>query len=49
MVGKIAANGKRLCAGGDLEHESFKLAQKLNRITAVEFTDSAHLHKADVS
>lgn len=39
----IAANGSRLCAGGDLEHESFKLAQKPNRITAVEFTDSAPL------
>jgi hypothetical protein len=32
-----------LCEGGAFNHESFKLAQKPNRITAVEFTDSAPL------
>jgi hypothetical protein len=36
-------NGSQLCAGGDLEHESFKLAQKPIRITAVEFSNSALL------
>lgn len=39
----IYDNGSRLCAGGDLEHESLKLAQKPNRITAVEFSNSAPL------
>ena len=39
----IAYNGSRLCAGGDLEYESFKLAQKPIRITAVEFSNSAPL------
>lgn len=39
----ITHNGSRLCAGGDLEHESFNSAQKPNRITTVEFSDSAPL------
>lgn len=39
----MTANGSRLCAGGDLEHESFNLAQKPIRITAVEFSTSATL------
>ena len=39
----LAANGSRLCAGGDLETESFNSAQKPNRITAVEFSNSAPL------
>ena len=32
-----------LCAGGDLEHESFNSAQKPIRITAVEFSNSSPL------
>jgi hypothetical protein len=40
---RIAANGKRLCAGGDLEHESFNSAQKPIRNTTVEFSNSAPL------
>jgi hypothetical protein len=36
-------NVKRLCAGGDLEHESFNSAQKPIRITTVEFSNSAPL------
>jgi hypothetical protein len=40
---KMAYNGKRLCAGGALKHESFNSAQKPNRITAVEFSNSAPL------
>ena len=36
-------NVKRLCAGGDLEQESFKLAQKPIRITDVEFSNSTPL------
>jgi len=40
---QISANGSRLCAGGDLEHESFNSAQKPIRITAVEFNHSAPL------
>jgi len=43
MSFRVAANGSRLCAGGDLEHESFNSAQKPNRITTVEFSDSAPL------
>ncbi len=39
----ITANGSRLCAGGDLEHESFNSAQKPNRITAVQFITDAPL------
>jgi hypothetical protein len=39
----MAYNGSRLCAGGDLETESFKLAQKPIRITAAEFSNSAPL------
>ena len=39
----MTANGSRLCAGGDLEYKSFKLAQKPNRITTVEFNRSAPL------
>ena len=42
MKGK-SANGSRLCAGGDLEHESFNSAQKPNRITTAEFSNSAPL------
>lgn len=39
----ITTNGTWLCAGGDLEHESFNSAQKPIRITAVEFSNSAPL------
>jgi hypothetical protein len=39
----IGDNGSRLCAGGDLELESFNSALKPNRITAVEFSNSAPL------
>jgi hypothetical protein len=39
----LAHNGLRLCAGGDLEHESFNSAQKPIRITVVEFSNSAPL------
>jgi hypothetical protein len=39
----LTYNGSRLCAGGDLEHKSFKLAQKPIRITDVEFSNSAPL------
>ena len=42
-VFKISHNGSRLCAGGDLEHESFNSAQKPNRITAVQFITDAPL------
>jgi hypothetical protein len=40
---RVADNVKRLCAGVDLKHESFKLAQKPIRITTVEFSNSAPL------
>lgn len=40
---KVAYNVSRLCAGWDLEHESFNLAQKPISITAVEFSNSAPL------
>ena len=39
----LADNVKRLCAGGDLEHESFNSAQKPIRITSVELSNSAPL------
>jgi hypothetical protein len=39
----MTANVSRICAGGDLEHESFKLAQKPIRITAVQFRTDAPL------
>jgi hypothetical protein len=39
----MTANGSRLCAGGDLEYESFNSAQKPIIITAVEFSNSAPL------
>lgn len=38
-----ALNGSRLCAGGDLEHKSFKLALKPIRITTVDVSTSAPL------
>jgi hypothetical protein len=40
---KLTANASRLCAGGDLENESFNSEQKPIRITAVEFSTSAPL------
>jgi hypothetical protein len=40
---EISPNVSRLCAGGDLEHKSFKLAQKPIRITDVQFRTDAPL------
>jgi hypothetical protein len=39
----VAANGLRLCAGGELEFRQFKFSTSADRITNVEFISSAPL------
>lgn len=43
LVGSLAPNGIRLCAGGDLKAECSNLVPKPNRITDVQFCTSAPL------